>query len=299
MVNEQQVQDVSGFSQEWLSLREPADHAARNFSLNEALVAWASRKRPLRIMDFGTGTGSNLRYLCPLLGHDQHWTLVDNDAQLLSHLPDILSQWGASNGIAVQHSGDMIKLSNEVFSACVLWQQTNLANDLHSLPFAVTDLVTGSALLDLTSANWLDQLARLCREHRCASLFVLNYEGRIEWQPVDDEDAQMRHRLNTHQLNDKGFGNALGPQAGHYLVEQLQPHQQVTVMPSDWVLSNEHQDLQNALIEGWAGAAIEQDAEKEADIEQWRRARNLHNEYNQSSLTVGHIDVLALPVIAN
>ncbi len=295
MVNEQQVQDVSGFSQEWLSLREPADHAARNSALNEALIAWTSRKRPLRIMDFGTGTGSNLRYLCPLLGHDQHWTLVDNDAQLLSHLPDILSQWGASNDITVQCSGDTINLSNEVFSACVQWQQTDLANDLHSLPFAVTDLVTGSALLDLTSGNWLDQLAGLCMDHRCASLFVLNYDGRIEWQPADDEDALMRHRLNKHQLSDKGFGDALGPQAGHYLVELLQTHQQVTVMPSDWILSKEYHDLQSALIEGWAGAAIELDAEKKADIEQWRSSRDLHKGDHQSSLTVGHIDVLALP----
>ena len=250
MVNEQQVQDVSGFSQEWLSLREPADHAARDSALTEVLIAWASRKRALRIMDFGTGTGSNLRYLCPLLGHDQHWTLVDNDAQLLSHLPEILSHWGASNGITVQRSGDMINLSNEVFSACVQWQQTDLANDLHSLPFAATDLVTGSALLDLTSGNWLDQLAGLCMEHHCASLFVLNFDGRIEWQPVNDEDAQMRYRLNKHQLNDKGFGEALGPQAGHYLVERLQPHQQVMVMPSDWVLSIEHHDMQQCTDRG-------------------------------------------------
>ncbi len=295
MVSEQKAQDVSGFSQEWLSLREPADHAARNSALNEALTAWASRKTPLRVMDFGTGTGSNLRYLCPLLGHDQHWTLVDNDAQLLSHLPDILSQWAISNGMALQRSGDTVKLSNEVFSASVQWQQTDLANDLHSLPFAATDLVTGSALLDLTSSNWLDQLATQCIEHRCASLFVLNYDGRIEWQPVIDEDALMCHRLNQHQLNDKGFGDALGPQAGHYLIEQLQPHQQVTAMPSDWILSNEHHDLQSALIEGWAGAVIELHAEKRAAIEQWRSTRNLHNENNQSSLTVGHIDVLALP----
>ena len=101
MVSEQQAQNISGFSQQWLSLREPADHAARSTALNDTLITWTGQKSPLRIMDFGTGTGSNLRYLCPLLGHDQHWTLVDNDAHLLSHLPDILSYWGASNNITV------------------------------------------------------------------------------------------------------------------------------------------------------------------------------------------------------
>lgn len=298
MVGEQQARDVSGFSQAWLSLREPADHAARHSALNEALFAWASRRTPLRIMDFGTGTGSNLRYLCPLLGRDQHWTLVDNDAQLLSHLPDILSHWGAANGIAVQRSGDSINLSNAVFNATVHWQQTDLANDLNSLPFAATDLVTGSALLDLTSGNWLDQLASQCIEHRCASLFVLSYDGRIEWQPVNEADALMVERLNQHQLGDKGFGDALGPQAGHYLAGQLQAGQQVMCRASDWVLGSKHHALQSALIEGWTSAAIEQDTTRQAAIEQWRTLRDSHNEKNQSSLTVGHLDVLALPLAA-
>lgn len=295
MVTNQQVQHASGFSQEWLSLREPADHAARNRTLNESLIAWASRKMPLHVMDFGTGTGSNLRYLCPLLGHEQHWTLVDNDAHLLSRLPDILSRWAASNGMAVRRSGDSLILSNEVFSAAVQWQLSDLANALPTLPFEATDLVTGSALLDLTSRHWLEQLARLCIEHHCASLFVLNYDGRIDWQPVTDEDALMRQRLNTHQLNDKGFGVALGPQAGHYLARQLQPHQAVTVVPSDWILSSRHKDLQSALIEGWARAAIEQGTGEQASIVQWRVTRDSHNARNQSAVAVGHSDVLALP----
>ena len=295
MVKKPNVQDVSGFSQDWLSLREPADHVARNPALNEALIDWASRKTPLRIMDFGTGTGSNLRYLCPLLGHEQHWTLVDNDEKLLSHLPDILSQWAESNGISAKRSNDMIILANETFSASVQWQQTDLANDLRKLPFAATDLVTGSALLDLTSAGWIDQLATQCIEHRCASLFVLNYDGRMEWQPRIDEDELMRQQLNQHQLNDKGFGNALGPQAGHYFAEQLLPHHQVTVMSSDWVLNRAYHDLQSALIEGWTGAAIEHSAGEQASIEQWRIIRESHNARNQSNLSVGHTDVLALP----
>lgn len=295
MVTKETVQEVSGFSQEWLGLREPADHASRNPALNEALIDWASRKTSLRIMDFGTGTGSNLRYLCPLLGHDQHWTLVDNDEQLLSHLPDRLSQWAVSNDMIVNRSDDTIMLANDRFSAYVQWQQTDLANDLRELPFAASDLVTGSALLDLTSASWLDQLAAQCIEHRCASLFVLNYDGRMEWQPGLDDDAVMRQQLNLHQLNDKGFGNALGPQAGHYLAEQLLSHHQVSVMPSDWVLDCAHRDLQSALIEGWAGAAIEQNAGKQAVIEQWRTSRDSHNARNQSTLRVGHSDILALP----
>ncbi|ASJ71199.1 class I SAM-dependent methyltransferase [Granulosicoccus antarcticus] len=295
MVNDEPSQAPSGFSQQWLSLREPADHTARDSVLSESLQGWAKLQTPLHIMDFGTGTGSNLRYLCPLLGHDQHWTLVDNDAQLLTQLPDILSLWATSNDITVQHANDALVLSNETFSASVHWQQSDLANYLAELPFETTDLVTGSALLDLTSRRWLDQLARLCISHRCASFFVLNYNGHIDWQPVTETDSLMRQLLNAHQLSDKGFGPALGPQAGQYLASLLEARQAVTLTASDWGLSPTHRELQAALIEGWAAAAIEQHSGERAVIDQWQTARNSFNSTSMSQLTVGHVDLLALP----
>ena len=47
----------------WLALRQPADIAARSEALTQAIVARLPRDRPLRILDLGSGTGSNVRYL--------------------------------------------------------------------------------------------------------------------------------------------------------------------------------------------------------------------------------------------
>ncbi|MGD8498218.1 MAG: class I SAM-dependent methyltransferase, partial [Chromatiales bacterium] len=58
---------MSGFSPDWLALREPLDARARSAALVDRLRAQAPRG-PRRILDLGSGTGSNLRYLAPRLG---------------------------------------------------------------------------------------------------------------------------------------------------------------------------------------------------------------------------------------
>ena len=81
------AQGVSGFSAEWLALREPFDAAARSAALDRGAArahrAAGTATAPLEVVDLGAGAGSNLRYLAPLLGGEQRWRLVDTIATLL------------------------------------------------------------------------------------------------------------------------------------------------------------------------------------------------------------------------
>ena len=52
---------MGGFSPEWLALREPADHAARNPQVLAAVGAHFAAKGSLTVVDLGCGAGSNLR----------------------------------------------------------------------------------------------------------------------------------------------------------------------------------------------------------------------------------------------
>src|SRR5580693_3855877 len=70
----------------WLALREPADILARSAALTEAIAARLPPGRPLRILDLGSGTGSNVRYLSSRLPVPQQWLVVDRDPDLLAEV---------------------------------------------------------------------------------------------------------------------------------------------------------------------------------------------------------------------
>ena len=52
---------MSGFDADWLTLRAPADVAARNPQLLSRLAGWAEAKGRLSILDLGCGTGATQR----------------------------------------------------------------------------------------------------------------------------------------------------------------------------------------------------------------------------------------------
>ena len=83
---------------DWLRLREPADFAARSEALTRAVVETAPAGEPIRVLDLGTGTGSNVRYLCERLRRKQQWLAVDRSAALLAELPERLASWGVARG---------------------------------------------------------------------------------------------------------------------------------------------------------------------------------------------------------
>lgn len=285
----------SGFSESWLSLREPADHAARDRELTDQVAMWSAKRSSLHIVELGAGTGSNLRYLIPLLGKDQHWQVLDNDPALIHKLPQLLRPWAAKLGATLNEKNTVVTIKHNEFTATINCDVVDLAHEPESIATDGTDLITASALLDLASAQWLNKLANLITARNCACLFTLNYNGRIQWQPNNEDDDAISALLNQHQLTDKGFGKAAGPEAGKYLVSALeQNNRHVVTADSDWCIAPENELLQQAILDGWESAAIEQDSAKATLIKQWSAIRSQAIKTRTSSLTVGHIDVLSL-----
>src|SRR5262245_20243836 len=71
----------------WLALREAADSRSRSTGAMDALVASLPPDRPIRCVDLGSGTGSNIRYLAPRLPQPQLWTAIDREPSLLQQAP--------------------------------------------------------------------------------------------------------------------------------------------------------------------------------------------------------------------
>ncbi|HRX70403.1 MAG: class I SAM-dependent methyltransferase [Gammaproteobacteria bacterium] len=263
---------ISSFSAKWLALREPVDTASRNAELTARLLEWRERLDTLAVLDLASGTGANFRFLAPLLGGEQYWRLIDHDPALLAQ-----GNSGSSNAFW------------QVERQCL-----NLA-DWESLDFQSVQLVTASALIDLVSADWLDQLAQHCRAAQAVVFIVLSYDGTIVWEPALAGDERVREWINHHQRTDKGFGPALGPWAAPEFGKMLERlDYQVELRPSPWRLEPEQITLQATLLEGWITVVREIAPDATDWLDQWAAQRCDLIESGNSRLTVGHWDLLAL-----
>jgi hypothetical protein len=267
---------MSGFSAEWLALRESYDLHARNPIVLDAVTASFGSRDALSIVDLACGAGSTVRALGPRLPARQHWDLVDNDPHLL----------------AVACSG---KFSDDVtLNAVPLDLSSNFAAALDG----TKDLITISALLDLVSEDWLDRFARHVAAHALRVYAALTYDGRIELSPADPLDAAIASAVNAHQRTDKGFGPALGPSAAAAAISKFEALGYAIVQgQSDWMIGAADHEIQQELLAGWAGAAGEVNSLQRSDVGNWLVRRRSAVQQRVSTMRVGHVDFFATPSV--
>jgi SAM-dependent methyltransferase len=267
---------VSRFAHDWLALREPYDRVARSSALADRFgraLGPASR-----VVDLGCGTGANLRYLASRLAEQQHWLCLDRDHDLLARADAAFGRWRGEVG----------------WQGSVRFEAVDLATGLDSLALDGVG-VTASALLDLTSAAWLDRLAERCR--RALVLMALSFDGRLSWRPAQAEDDLVRARFLAHQRTDKGFGPALGPDAAAHLAARLEVvGHKVTAARSDWRLGPADRPLLEAMLDGVIAAAAE--IREDRQLASWAAQRRRQLARGELGLTVGHVDLLAVPEVA-
>jgi hypothetical protein len=265
---------MSGFSAEWLALREPYDLAARHPVVRTAVTTWCKSAASVDVVDLACGSGSTVRALHSHLPARQHWHLVD-------HAPELLAlACGNAPANDVTLNGVRLDLSRELDAALT----------------AQIDLITTSALLDLVSETWLHQLLREAAGRALPIYAALTYDGRIELSPVDPFDAAIVAAVNTHQRTDKGFGPALGPTAAPAAIGRLEAlGYSVARGRSDWEIGHDDRSMQAALLSGWAAAAREMDTLPRTDIDDWLGRREAAIGAGASSMRVGHVDFFASP----
>jgi hypothetical protein len=286
---------VSGFSAEWLKLREPFDAAARSAALVAELrahLAQGAGAGPLEVVDLGAGAGSNLRYLAPLLGGEQSWRLVDHDRALLDAAIAATRVWAEARGAQVQQQGSALTVRAADFVCEVHCEQRDL-RDIADVNLPARGLVTAAALLDLVSAKWLERLARRTTAALAYVCFVLTYDGRSVCTPADPEDAAVLALFNRHQHGDKGFGPALGPDAASAAVSAFARRSyHLSVRPSDWLIAPADHAMQHALLDGWLSAALEMAPDRARDLTAWHERRRALVAEGSATLSVGHVDIV-------
>ncbi len=257
---------MSGFSTDWLDLREAADHRARDAELARAAAAILDDRADPLVVDLGSGTGSTVRALAPLMARPPRWRLVDHDPALLA----------------------------EAAARCGGGVETVVADlaALGPLPIAGADLVTASALFDLASATFVERVVATAASHRSAVYAALSYDGTTAWGVPHGLDDEVLAAFNRDQRRDKGFGPALGPDAGQVLSATLErAGYRVRTAESPWRLGPDDGALAAALAEGIAAAVA--GSLDEAALDDWLAFRLARA--GEGETLVGHLDVLAVP----
>jgi len=266
---------MSGFTAEWLALREPYDLSARNADVLQAVAASLKQLPTVRVVDLACGTGSTLRALSAYLPGRQNWRLADNNLGLLAR-------------------ATAMPLPPHVTVTAV---PLDLNRDLEAALDGPVDLVTTSALLDLVSGPWLDRLATEIAARSIPFYAALSYDGRIELTPPDPLDSAIIASINQHQRTDKGFGPALGPAAAATAIARFKTlGYSVVHGTSDWSIGPDNRDMQTEILAGWAGAAREISALTLDDTVAWLTRRRDIVAAGRSSIRVGHVDFFAAPI---
>lgn len=262
---------MSGFSAEWLTLREPADKAARSPAVLDAVRTHFAGHDAVTVCDLGAGTGAAVDAFGAYLPVRQHWQLADDDAANLA-------------------AAKRLRESDTVTVEPVL-------ADLSANPApwgTGCQLVTATALFDLASPAWIAGLAGRLAADRLPLLATLTYDGAQAFSANHPADAEMLAAFNRHQRLDKGLGGpASGPDGTTALAGALEANgYRLTRAASPWQLDGRRDAAMiAALLEGWAEAVADAGFVPAGTARDWRQA---HLE-RADSLTVGHWDLFAIP----
>ncbi|WP_305987592.1 class I SAM-dependent methyltransferase [Roseibium sp. MMSF_3544] len=264
---------MSGFSAEWLALREPVDLAARNRDVEAAFVEQLPDRAP-KLLDLASGAGSTVAALRDRIPVSASWQLTDYDQALLD--------------VAARRWQD--KVGGELS-----YRRIDLAASLEDLPFRDVDAITTSAFLDLVSEAFLSRLVDCITQVGKPFLASLTYDGRVAFHPIAGLDQAMHDVLNRDQKTDKGFGRALGPDAAQRAVELFMAKgYRVEQGKSDWQAGPVEQAFLDEFLDGWVGVGLKNGLAQE-DLEEWRQKRADDILSGDFKVTIGHIDFAAFP----
>ncbi|MFG3684574.1 SAM-dependent methyltransferase [Micromonospora sp. NPDC047740] len=259
---------------DWLRLREPADAAARSAELVDVVRHRLPAHRPVVVHDLGSGTGSMARWLAPRLPGPQHWVLHERDADLRALAAAELVHVAADGSpVTVETCGSDI-------------------TRLRAADLADAHLVTASALLDMLTAEEIEQIVTACAGH--PTLFAISVLGRVEFSPADPLDAEFAAAFNAHQRRTASGRALLGPHAVDATVAAFRRRGVgVQVRASPWRLGPDQAALTAEWLVGWLDAAVAERPELVGAVGAYRDRRLAEAAAGRLRVVLHHADLLA------
>jgi len=262
-------------SVEWLTLREAVDGRARSTAL--AARAASMVRGPLTVHDLGSGTGSMMRWLAPLLPGPQTWVLHDWNEGLLLH---------AAKEAVVDGGGVPAEVRTSATELGLLREDALVG----------ASLVTTSALLDVLARDELEAVVRACVAAGVPALMALSVTGRVDLDPAGAGDRVFEQAFNDHQRRDNGRRRHLGPDAVGVVAELFrEAGWHVEIADTPWLLGPDDRALTEQWLAEWLAAAVDERPALEEWADEYGRKRVEQLALGTLRVTVHHQDLLAWP----
>ncbi len=208
------------FQNKWLNLRETVDRNSRNKRILYLINKFFKNKKNIRIVDLGSGAGSNYRFLKSRLLNNQYWSFVD-----ISHQ-------------STNYFKKNIKLSSKIKKTN--FKIVDVINNLEKINFNDYNLVTGSAFLDILPKTWFKNFYKLNVDTEIV-YFALNYNGNFKFFPKHKDDKKILNIFNKDQKSDKGIGEvAVGPDCTELINKAFKRTHKRYVLDSTWDVSQNY-----------------------------------------------------------
>jgi hypothetical protein len=271
------VSEIIQVSSDWLALREHEDARARSREL-ALTAAGMLESGPIVVHDLGSGTGSMMRWMAPILPGPQTWILHDWNAELVER---------AAGGVApLDREGRPVAIRTRSGELAHL-----AAGDLDS-----ASLVTASALLDVLTTEELHALVQACVAVGCPVLLSLSVTGEVRLDPADPRDGLFEEAFNAHQRRHVGGRPLLGPTGGA-LAQRLfvESGWKVRSAATFWRLGDHDPRLLDEWFDGWVDAASEQLGGRRSSGPEYRESRTAQRQRGDLCAVLAHTDLLAWP----
>ena len=261
------------FENSWLYKREKIDHFSKNLKIIDKINSALKDLENIHILDLGTGTGSNFRFLSKKIKHkNQFWTLIDISKSSL---------YQAKNNII---------LNNKVKK--VSFKYNDAIKNIKKTNFNQFDLVTGSAFLDIMPYNWFKEFHKLNQNTKII-YFSINYDGYFKFNPHHSLDNKMIKLFNKDQQSKKdGKVKAVGPDCSEIIKNYFSKTHKTFLLNSNWV------DVKNNKFQlmflNFCKNVINKN--KKNSLDEWLEFKKEKILKNKSKLNVYNKDFLAIKI---